>query len=177
MAQFFTPFISADAESIDLPQRALDRQALCETEISEAEYASVGTEFMSGQRPNLRGGLFTSDLGDFALIGSIFRVIGTPTLETWPVSYYSFVAQLTAEIMKTTGSHRFTRFFSIHFRHFPTFYLIISSSLFITLITSLVDYWLPLAMLSIQTNERQQSISPNKLGECDGTSSNRFPFK
>lgn len=29
--------------------------------------------------------LFKSEYGDFALMGSIFRIIGTPTIETWPV--------------------------------------------------------------------------------------------
>lgn len=29
--------------------------------------------------------VFRGDVGDIALIGSIFNVLGTPTTETWPV--------------------------------------------------------------------------------------------
>lgn len=36
-------------------------------------------------RPPERRPLFVGDKSDFALIGSIFRVVGTSTVETWPV--------------------------------------------------------------------------------------------
>lgn len=39
----------------------------------------------STDRPPERRPLFVGDKSDFALIGSIFRVVGTPTVETWPV--------------------------------------------------------------------------------------------
>lgn len=34
----------------------------------------------------LRQGLFDSTFGDLGLVGSIFKVLGIPTPETWPVS-------------------------------------------------------------------------------------------
>jgi len=36
-------------------------------------------------RPPVRTTLFNDDFGDIGLAGSIFRVLGTPTTETWPV--------------------------------------------------------------------------------------------
>jgi len=36
-------------------------------------------------RPPVRTTLFNDDFGDIGLAGSIFRVLGTPTVETWPV--------------------------------------------------------------------------------------------
>lgn len=36
--------------------------------------------------PIERSTLFEGGFSDFALIGSIFKTLGTPTLETWPVS-------------------------------------------------------------------------------------------
>ena len=38
-------------------------------------------------RPPVRTTLFNDDFGDIGLAGSIFRVLGTPTPETWPVSF------------------------------------------------------------------------------------------
>jgi hypothetical protein len=37
-------------------------------------------------RPPVRTTLFDDGFGDIGLAGSIFRVLGTPTEETWPVS-------------------------------------------------------------------------------------------
>jgi serine/threonine protein kinase len=39
-------------------------------------------------RPPARTTLFDDDFGDIGLAGSIFRVLGTPTAETWPVSLF-----------------------------------------------------------------------------------------
>jgi len=40
-------------------------------------------------RPPPRTTLFDDGFGDIGLAGSIFRVLGTPTPETWPVSISS----------------------------------------------------------------------------------------
>ena len=40
-------------------------------------------------RPPARTTLFDDGFGDIGLAGSIFRVLGTPTAETWPVSISS----------------------------------------------------------------------------------------
>jgi hypothetical protein len=40
-------------------------------------------------RPPVRTTLFDDGFGDIGLAGSIFRVLGTPTAETWPVSISS----------------------------------------------------------------------------------------
>jgi len=40
-------------------------------------------------RPRARTTLFDDGFGDIGLAGSIFRVLGTPTPETWPVSISS----------------------------------------------------------------------------------------
>jgi len=36
-------------------------------------------------RPPARTTLFNDDFGEIGLAGSLFRVLGTPTAETWPV--------------------------------------------------------------------------------------------
>jgi serine/threonine protein kinase len=41
------------------------------------------------KRPPVRTTLFDDGFGDIGLAGSIFRVLGTPTAETWPVSISS----------------------------------------------------------------------------------------
>jgi serine/threonine protein kinase len=40
------------------------------------------------KRPPIRTTLFDDGFGDIGLAGSIFRVLGTPTGETWPVSLF-----------------------------------------------------------------------------------------
>jgi hypothetical protein len=41
------------------------------------------------KRPPVQTTLFGDGFGDIGLAGSIFRVLGTPTAETWPVSISS----------------------------------------------------------------------------------------
>lgn len=44
---------------------------------------------LSGNKtlPVVREALFDGGLSDFTLIGSIFKIIGTPDLQTWPVRF------------------------------------------------------------------------------------------
>lgn len=43
----------------------------------------------------VRSSLFEGGFSDFALIGSIFKILGTPTLKTWPVSLLNLVHRQT----------------------------------------------------------------------------------
>lgn len=52
-----------------------------------------------GQRKGgdlIRESIFKGEFGEFALIGSIFRCLGTPTVQTWPVR------TLLLELLSTT---------------------------------------------------------------------------
>lgn len=51
---------------------------------SDEPYSPFMAAMPSG--PIVRSTLFEGALSDFALIGSIFKILGTPTLETWPVN-------------------------------------------------------------------------------------------
>lgn len=47
------------------------------------------------RRPPPRKLLFSAEFGEIGLAGSIFRVLGTPTEENWPVSSQLRKAELT----------------------------------------------------------------------------------
>lgn len=56
-----------------------------------AEFAtSDSSEWASDEdeqpEKNRRASFFEAGISDFTLIGSIFKTLGTPTLESWPVS-------------------------------------------------------------------------------------------
>lgn len=60
-----TPLQNADSDSEDEDEDPLEEEVI---------------------RPPIRTTLFDDGFGDIGLAGSIFRVLGTPTAETWPVS-------------------------------------------------------------------------------------------
>jgi serine/threonine protein kinase len=57
---------------------------------SEDEDEDEDVDPLEGEviRPQVRTTLFDDDFGDIGLAGSIFRVLGTPTQETWLVSLF-----------------------------------------------------------------------------------------
>lgn len=72
--------------------------------------------------PIVRSTLFDGGFSDFALIGSMFKIRGTPTLETWPVSYPALAcrpipaARLTFSPQDAKALPDFGKF---TYRHFP----------------------------------------------------------
>lgn len=105
LAEFFTPLSDAiraasissdDASVVSLISASQNGPVEREGQaIQEMEQSMDRLEIEQGVESVVRTGLFKSEYGDFALIGSIFRLIGTPTVETWPVR---FCGTLTALI-------------------------------------------------------------------------------
>jgi cyclin-dependent kinase 8/11 len=102
IAQFFTPF-AADGAGSDSDETSEDKSSGIPSPWDAIEQKSRGPQSSAGNAPprpawmgtNIRArrpkpvkkaALFDGGWSDFALIGSIFKTLGTPSLDTWPVS-------------------------------------------------------------------------------------------
>lgn len=63
--------------------------------------------------PVVRSSLFEGGYSDFALIGSIFRIRGTPSLETWPVSQAELDSGVVGAGVERIISRRMQKIFLI----------------------------------------------------------------
>lgn len=66
---------------------------LADSDSSDSEDDEI--EGFQLRRPPPRKPLFSAEFGEIGLAGSIFKVLGTPTEENWPVSFSGVQIKLT----------------------------------------------------------------------------------
>lgn len=89
LAEFFTPFGLPEPSSPASDDSGEDKEGRWGEEDLEREFGGDkdGAFAPPSEAPVLtRQTLFEGTKGDIALVGSIFKIVGTPTVVTWPVS-------------------------------------------------------------------------------------------
>lgn len=86
------PAFSTESESADMSDGSD-----CDSDSDPLEDKTHS--FDGANVPTTRKGLFDDTFGDLGLAGSIFRVLGSPSEENWPVSRYSLLPYHHTESM------------------------------------------------------------------------------